>query len=288
MSRKTRRRRFLFVMQYPGYLRYFDSTVRGLAARGHHVDVVFDNPHKQAEGAEALAGVPGVELHSNRPLPPRDHVWDYVARAVRGTLDYVRYYHPKFADATYLRDRMRKVVPRELGFLARRNTSTVWMTQTLVSALTLCERDTNGTWQVVRNTLLPFTEFQELQSVGLGAQKPNTIAFFGANAVGWMSLTGDNWEFTELDGYETPIKDGHLHDVVSGDLNQDGRKDLVFLETGKNYLDLVIFDRDRKLVPANRWQVFEERTFRGRRSLSRSARRSTSDRCTAPISRRAP
>ena len=140
MSRTSRRRRFLFVMQYPGYLRYFDSTVRALAARGHHVDVVFDNPHKQAEGSEALAGVPGVELHANRPLPPRDHVWDYVARAVRGTLDYVRYYHPKFADATYLRDRMRKVVPRELGFLARRNTSTVWLTQTLVSALTLCER----------------------------------------------------------------------------------------------------------------------------------------------------
>ena len=40
MSRNPRRRRFLFVMQYPGYLRYFDSTVRGLAARGHHVDVV--------------------------------------------------------------------------------------------------------------------------------------------------------------------------------------------------------------------------------------------------------
>lgn len=132
-------------------------------------------------------------------------------------------------------------------------------------ALTLCDRDTNGAWQVVRNILLPFTEFQELQAVGLGGPKPNTVAFFGANAIGWMNLSGDTWEFTELDGYETPIKDGHLHDVVSGDLNQDGRRDLVFLETGKNYLDLVIFDRDRKLIPANRWQVFEERTFRGRR-----------------------
>jgi hypothetical protein len=56
-----------------------------------------------------------------------------------------------------------------------------------------------------------------------------------------------------------------LHDVVSGDLNHDGRKDLVFLETAKNYLDLVIFSSAGKLVPANRWQVFEERTFRGRR-----------------------
>jgi hypothetical protein len=53
--------------------------------------------------------------------------------------------------------------------------------------------------------------------------------------------------------------------VVSGDLNNDGRKDLVFLETGRGYLDLVMFDASRKLVPANRWPVFEERTFRSRR-----------------------
>jgi hypothetical protein len=132
-------------------------------------------------------------------------------------------------------------------------------------ALTLCERDTNAAWQVVRNISVPFTEFTELQSIGLGGKKPNTIAFFGANAVGWMALTGDVWEFSDLDGYETPIKDGHLHDVVSGDLNGDKRRDLVFLETGKNYLDIVIFDPSGKLVPANRWQVFEERTFRGRR-----------------------
>ena len=50
----------------------------------------------------------------------------------------------------------------------------------------------------------------------------------------------------------------------AGDLDNDGRKDLVFLETAKNYLDLVIFDASHKLVPANRWQVFEERTFRAR------------------------
>ena len=137
---ETKRRRFLFVMQYPGYLRYFDSTVRGLAARGHHVDVVFDNPQKQAEGAEALTGVPGVTVHEVRTPLPDDAVWEYVTRALRGTIDYVRYYHPKFAEATYLRDRMRKVVPTELGFLARRNTSTAWMTRTLVSLLTWCER----------------------------------------------------------------------------------------------------------------------------------------------------
>ena len=33
-----------------------------------------------------------------------------------------------------------------------------------------------------------------------------------------------------------------------GDLNHDGRKDLVFLETAKNYLDLVSFEKPHKLV----------------------------------------
>ncbi len=68
-----------------------------------------------------------------------------------------------------------------------------------------------------------------------------------------------------MDSYETPIKDGHLTDVVAGDLNSDGRKALVFLETAKNYLDLVAYEKPHKLVPATRWQVFEDRTFRSRR-----------------------
>ena len=41
-------------MQYPGYLRYFDSTVRGLAARGHHVDVIFERLHALTRREEPI------------------------------------------------------------------------------------------------------------------------------------------------------------------------------------------------------------------------------------------
>ncbi len=132
--------------------------------------------------------------------------------------------------------------------------------------LTLSERDSAGVWQVVRNLELPIAEFTSLQTVALGAPGANSVALLGLNKVAWQPLGGQVWELKELDGYESPIKDSRLNDVVSGDLNQDGRKDLVFLETGKNYLDLVLFNANHKLVPANRWQVFEERTFRSRRS----------------------
>ena len=130
--------------------------------------------------------------------------------------------------------------------------------------LTLCERDTAGAWQVVRNLPLPVSDFASLQSVALREARPNGVAFLGLNSVAWMPFAGDVWEFSELDGYETPIKDGYLTDVITGDLNNDGRRDLVFTETAKNHLDLVIFDAQHKLVPADRWQVFEQKTFRGR------------------------
>lgn len=133
-------------------------------------------------------------------------------------------------------------------------------------ALTLAQRDSAGVWQSIRNIQLPVSVFSSLQSVGLGSTRANTVSLIGLNSVGWLPLSGSAWDLEELDGYETPIKDGFLHDVITGDLNQDGRRDLVFLETSEHYLDLVVFDASDHLVPANRWQVFEERSFRGTRS----------------------
>ena len=129
--------------------------------------------------------------------------------------------------------------------------------------LTLCERDAAGVWQVVRNVELPVADFSGLRTVKLGGGDLPSVALLGQNAVAWLSLAGEVWEFTTLDGYDTPIKDGYLNDVVTGDLTGSGRKDLVFMETARNYLDLVSFNAKHKLVPGERWQVFEQHTFRG-------------------------
>jgi hypothetical protein len=146
--------------------------------------------------------------------------------------------------------------------------ASIFLLDSARKALTLCERDPAGVWQVARNLPLPVSDFTSLRAVALGSSTVNSLALLGPNTVGTMAMSGQVWELAELDSYETPIKDGHLADVISGDLNNGGRKDLVFLETAKNYLDLVAFELPHKLVPANRWQVFEERTFRSRRNDS--------------------
>ena len=132
-------------------------------------------------------------------------------------------------------------------------------------ALSFVQRDAAGVWRVLKNIQLPVTEFAELQPLALGGKQANSIGFLGQNLAAWLRLRGDVLELRELDGYETPIKDGRLNDLVSGDLNSDGRKDLVFLETAKNHIDIVLYQKPHQLVPGNRWQVFEERTFRQQR-----------------------
>jgi len=126
--------------------------------------------------------------------------------------------------------------------------------------LTLCERDAAGVWQVVKNIDLPVTTFSSINSIALGGA---AVAFTGQNSVAWLPLAGDVWKLTRLDDYDTPIKDGFLNDVIAGDLTGGGRKQLIFMETQKNYLDLVNFSAAGKLVPGDRWQVFEQHTFRG-------------------------
>ena len=86
--------------------------------------------------------------------------------------------------------------------------------------LTLCERDATGVWQVGRNVDLPVADFNGLQSVALGGANVQSIAFLGQNAVAWMPLAGDVWDLTALDGYDTPIKDGYLNDVIGGRFEQ--------------------------------------------------------------------
>lgn len=131
--------KILFVMDYPGYLRYFDSTVRLLAERGHSVCLAFDNPLKQSEGAEALSGA-NERIIWLGEFPKRADVWHPVARRVRGAIDYVRYLDPRFANAHYLRRRMQKVLPGILGFLAWFRTLPTPVVRAMIRCLLLLER----------------------------------------------------------------------------------------------------------------------------------------------------
>ena len=101
--------RLLFVMLYPGYLRYFDSVIEELTARGHHVDLVWNMPSRQAEGLVAIERNENVRVHA---LPKRGQgLWGLVGRRLELTIYFVRYLDRRFASASYLRRRAGERIP---------------------------------------------------------------------------------------------------------------------------------------------------------------------------------
>lgn len=104
--------RILFALSSPEYLRYYDTTMAELVRRGHDVAVGV-NWLKEKKHARLDALMPDPAVRVVGHLPSREDVWVRFARAVRGAFDFVRYLHPRLAEAGALRVRaLRKASPR--------------------------------------------------------------------------------------------------------------------------------------------------------------------------------
>jgi hypothetical protein len=115
-----RRLRVLFFVENPAAFWRYAPLVTELAGRGHAVRLAFDENPKGI--VEELA--PGV-AYGRAPHRGRFDGWRPVANAIRRLADLARYAHPRYADASFLRERMASTVVRdferrELEPLARR------------------------------------------------------------------------------------------------------------------------------------------------------------------------
>jgi hypothetical protein len=129
----------LWFLLHGGYIRFFASTIRLLAARGHHVHLAFSRIEKDAGDRVALerfaADVPNL-TYDVAPTRGRWDVWRSPAWLSRAFADLARYMHPRFDAAPALRDR----VARKLkGAVRAENRDldpfTRWTVDTTVNAL---------------------------------------------------------------------------------------------------------------------------------------------------------
>jgi hypothetical protein len=110
--------KILFLMDSPEYLRFYDSAIEELAARGHSVAIAVNN-----QRAKKPVGVEGLQAYADRVavlgvVPESDGMWPGIAHGVRAVMDFVRFLHPAFSAAPVLRARIkRKVLPRAYHWL---------------------------------------------------------------------------------------------------------------------------------------------------------------------------
>jgi FkbM family methyltransferase len=107
--------KILFVMRHSGYIRNFESTLRMLCDRGHDVHVAFQGkePHWLDSGDTTRELRATYPRFSRGTFPLRDDDWAQVARELRASLDYLRYFGPRYKDAPRLKERATRDVPTE-------------------------------------------------------------------------------------------------------------------------------------------------------------------------------
>jgi hypothetical protein len=108
----------LFLLESPEYLRFFDSAIEEMAARGHAVAVAVTS-----DRTGKPVGLGGLQQYADRVrvlgmVPQHDGFWGGTTHRLHGIMDFVRYYHPRFAAASALRGRIkRKVLPMAYHWL---------------------------------------------------------------------------------------------------------------------------------------------------------------------------
>jgi hypothetical protein len=110
----------LFVWDSPEYIRFYDSAVEECVARGHAVAIAFNNTNVKKLGGLRSLGEIGRRVRVLGLVPKNEGMWGRIAYGVRGTMDFVRYFHPRFAGASAARARMkRKALPVAYGWMDR-------------------------------------------------------------------------------------------------------------------------------------------------------------------------
>ncbi len=66
--------------------------------------------------------------------------------------------------------------------------------------------------------------------------------------------------------YESSIKDARLMKIASGDVNHDGRADLVVIDAKDHFVEILTFGPDESLVRGNKFRVFAKKQYHGRNS----------------------
>jgi hypothetical protein len=70
--------------------------------------------------------------------------------------------------------------------------------------------------------------------------------------------------------YETKIKDGAYGHLTVGEINSDDRADIIMVEYKHNHVEILALDEQFKPVPAMRFKIFEEKSYRDSKQTRQS------------------
>ncbi len=91
----------------------------------------------------------------------------------------------------------------------------------------------------------------------------------GKEGFGVLYVGAQDLELSEVHVFESPVRDAVLDNFAVGDLDGDGRPELVLVDSGNNNLEIVTYDSKSGFKHEIKWRVFEEKRHDGRALGSR-------------------
>jgi len=114
-----------------------------------------------------------------------------------------------------------------------------------------------GKWNASGHLKMLFESFD-------GGKKSNILIFDG-DKFALITLPDKKKNISCLENkfiYETKIKDGVYGNLATGDINSDGKNDIVMVEYKNNHIEILTLDNEQKPIPAIRFKLFENKSYR--------------------------
>jgi hypothetical protein len=128
------------------------------------------------------------------------------------------------------------------------------------------ERELNvGKWNAADHLKMLFAS--------VTGSKAESILLFDSEKFALITppIGGEVRQLEQKFSYETKIKDGVYGNLQGGDINSDGRADIVMVEYKRNHIEILALDSEMKPVPAMRFKIFEQKGYRDSKKRSKSS-----------------
>src|SRR5690606_33388669 len=103
--------------------------------------------------------------------------------------------------------------------------------------------------------------YQSSRVADLNGDGRDDLLLFGNNKFGVLYAGRKDAELVEQGTFETQLERTYLGDVIAGDVNGDGRSDLVAVDTRSHYLEIIHRSEEHGLRHALHFRLFEEKNF---------------------------
>jgi len=127
------------------------------------------------------------------------------------------------------------------------------------------ERELNvGKWNAAKHLKMLFAS--------LTGRRAESILLFDSEKFALITppVGGEVRQLEQKFSYETKIKDGVYGNLQGGDINSDGRADIIMVEYKRNHIEILALDGAMKPVPAMRFKIFEQKGYRDAKQRGKS------------------